>query len=120
MHKTLLATPTTTSHNANRWAGVNSIISALQGEPKLNQFERVAFIRETKIMQLADDYQLHNHIAWTINRKNPTGPAAARSAPWFQLMEINQNEQTNAYRRISARRDSRRSNQGQPDRRLRL
>ena len=120
MHKTLLATPTTTSHNANRWAQVKSIISALQSEPQLAQFEREAFIRETKIMQLADDYQLHNHIAWTINRKNPTRPAAARSAPWFQLMEINQNEQTNAYRRISARRDSRRSNQGQSDRGLRL
>ena len=115
-----MATPRTTFHNANNWAQVKSIITALQGEPKLNQFERVAFIRETKIMRLAEGYQLHNHIAWTINRKNPTRPAAARSAPWFQLMEINQNEQTNAYRRISARRDSCRSNQGKPDRGLRL
>ena len=120
MHKTVLTSCTTASHNANGWAQAKFLNSALQGEPKLNQFERVTLICEATKMQLADGYQVHNHIALTINHKNPTRPAAARSAPWFQLMEIIQNEQTNAYRRISTRRDACRSDEGQSYRGLRL
>ena len=120
MDKSLLTTCTTATHNTTGWAQAKFMRSALQDKPKLNQFGKETFIHEATTMQFTDGYQLHNHIALTINHNNPTRPAAAQSAPWFQLMEINQNEQTNAYRRISARGDACRCNEGQSYRGLRL